>query len=218
MEPIHVIIAEDNLAYSEGIKALLEGEPGIRVTGMAGTGKMVLDLLSKTSADVVMMDIQMPEMDGIEATQKITAAYPAIKVIALTMLTAPQQLLAIMQAGAKGYLNKDSTAESITAAIYEVQQGNYTYCTSTTNRIAHLLAHSGLQLCSPLQQFDETERKIIQLICKDHENEAIEAMLFLTASTYHRYLKNIWQKMNVKGKAGLVIYAYRYGLDKELSS
>ena len=218
MEPLLLMIAEDNLAYAYGLKSVLENNEQFKVTGIAQNGKVLLEMLSEAPADIVMMDIQMPEMDGIEATQKITAAYPAIKVIALTMLTAPQQLLAIMQAGARGYLSKDSTAESIMAAIYEVQQGNYTYCSSTTNRIAHLLAHSGLQLCSPLQQFDETERKIIQLICKDHENVAIEAMLFLTASTYHRYLKNIWLKMNVKGKAGLVIYAYRYGLDKELSS
>ena len=212
MEPIHVIIAEDNFAYSEGIKALLEGEPGIRVAGMAGTGKMVLELLSKTRADVVMMDIQMPEMDGIEATHIITATYPTIKVIALTMLTAPHQLMAIMKAGARGYLSKETTREELTSSIYGVQAGEYIFCSTTSRRIAHLMAGSELMLWNELAQFEEIEINIIKLTCKELEPRAIAEKLFISTSTYHRYIKQIKEKLKVKGTAGIVGFALRKGI------
>jgi DNA-binding NarL/FixJ family response regulator len=180
MESIYVIIAEDNLAYSAGIKALLEDDAGIRVAGMASTGKMVLELLSNTRADVVMMDIQMPEMDGIKATQIITATYPAVKVIALTMLTAPQQLLAIMKAGARGYLSKDTTREELTSSIYGVQAGEYIFCSTTSKRIAHLMAGSELRLWNELAEFDDIEINIIKLTAKNgNPMPLLKTFLFL---------------------------------------
>ena len=216
MEPISIIIAEDNPTYTEGLRSVLQQYRKMKVAGIAQNGKILLDMLSDTVPDIVLMDIQMPEMDGIEATRMMQELFPGVKVIALTILSAPMPIVYIMRAGAWGYINKNSEGKELIRAIMSVHAGMRTFCPTTSNRVAHLMVNSELKLFNELTSFSDIEMKIIRLTCKEHKSKEIQQALFISPATYHRYIKTIKTKMNVRDTRGLTLYAMNYGLMEEV--
>lgn len=216
MEPISIIIAEDNPTYTEGLRSVLQQYRKMKVAGIAQNGKILLDMLSDTVPDIVLMDIQMPEMDGIEATRLMQEQFPGVKVIALTILSAPMPIVYIMRAGAWGYINKNSEGKELIRAIMSVHAGMRTFCPTTSNRVAHLMVNSELKLFNELTSFSDIEMKIIRLTCKEHKSKEIQQALFISPATYHRYIKTIKTKMNVRDTRGLTLYAMNYGLMEEV--
>ncbi len=217
MEPISIVIAEDNPTYTEGLRSVLQQYRKMKVVGTAQNGKILLDMLSDTVPDIVLMDIQMPEMDGIEATRMMHELFPGIKVIALTILSAPMPIVYIMRAGAWGYINKNSEGKELIKAIMSVHAGMRTFCPTTSNRVAHLMLNSELKLFNELTHFNEIEIKIIRLTCKEYKSKEIQQALFISPATYHRYIKRIKTKMNVRDTRGITLYAINYGLVEESS-
>lgn len=215
MEPISIIIAEDNPAYAEGLRSVLQQYSKMKVIGIAQNGKILLDMLPDTVPDIVLMDIQMPEMDGIEATRMMQELFPGVKVIALTILSAPMPIVYIMRAGAWGYINKNSEGKELIRAIMSVHAGLRTFCPTTSNRVAHLMVNSELKLFNELTAFSDIEMKIIRLTCKEHKSKEIQQALFISPATYHRYIKTIKTKMNVRDIRGITLYAMNYGLVEE---
>ena len=212
MEPITIIIAEDNLAYAEGLKSVLQQYRKVKVIGIAQNGKVLMDMLADRVPHIVLMDIQMPEMNGIEATRMMQELYPQVKVIALTILSAPMAIVYMLRAGAWGYINKNSEGRGLISAIMTVHAGMRTFCPTTTNRVAHLMVNSELKLFNELTHFNEIEMKMIRLTCKEYNSKEIQKTLFISSATYHRYIKNIKTKMNVRDIRGLTLYAMNYGL------
>ena len=184
----------------------------MEVIGIAQNGKILLDMLPDTVPDIVLMDIQMPEMDGIEATRMMQKIFPGVKVIALTILSAPMPIVYIMRAGAWGYINKNSEGKELIRAIMSVHAGMRTFCPTTSNRVAHLMVNSELKLFNELTAFSDIEMKIIRLTCKEHKSKDIQQALFISPATYHRYIKTIKTKMNVRDTRGITLYAMNYGL------
>ena len=215
MEPISIIIAEDNPAYAEGLRSVLQQYSKMKVIGIAQNGKILLDMLPDTVPDIVLMDIQMPEMDGIEATRIMQELYPQVKVIALTILSAPMAIVYMLRSGAWGYINKNSEGKELIRAIMSVHAGLRTFCPTTSNRVAHLMVNSELKLFNELTAFSDIEIKIIRLTCKEHKSKEIQQALFISPATYHRYIKTIKTKMNVRDTRGITLYAMNYGLVEE---
>lgn len=214
--PVSVLIADDLLMFREGLCLLLANRDDIRIAGEADNGLEAFRLAQELKPDVVITDIQMPEMNGIELTRELKALYPQLPVIALTMFKEDHLIVDMLEAGARGYLLKNANKEKLVEAIKSVHEGGWYYCDSTSLKLSKLIAGSkteGLALPEP-GKFTETEVQIIQLVCQQLTSKEIAARVFLGGRTVESYRHKIFEKMGVKNMAGLVIYAIRSGLFK----
>lgn len=211
---IQIIIADDHSIIRDGISALLKGEKQIEVAGTAANGREVIELLRTISADIVIMDINMPHCNGLEATKIITKEFPDVKVIALTMYDQSDSVKTMVEAGAWGYLFKDSTREELIDAIETVFKGRKYF----NNKIFELL----LMNSENATEENETEKSILtirekevlKLIAAEMTSQQIADKLFLSIKTVNAHRRNLIQKAGVKNTAGLVKYALEQGLIK----
>jgi DNA-binding NarL/FixJ family response regulator len=213
---IKIIIADDQRLVREGLKMYLQHEPGILIIGEAQNGREVLNLAGQEKPDVVITDIQMPEMDGIELTRELHAAYPEIKVIAVTVFRQDHLIVDMLEAGAKGYLLKDSEKEKLVEAIHAVYNNGRYFCESTDMKLIKKIAASeaALNPREPCASFSKIETDIIVLICQQLSSREIGNSLHLSPTTVENYRNRIYAKMAVKNVAGLVVYAVRHGMFK----
>lgn len=211
---IQIIIADDHSIIRDGISALLKGGKQIEVAGTAANGREVIELLRTISADIVIMDINMPHCNGLEATKIITKEFPDVKVIALTMYDQSDSVKTMVEAGAWGYLFKDSTREELIDAIETVFKGRKYF----NNKIFELL----LMNSENATEENETEKSILtirekevlKLIAAEMTSQQIADKLFLSIKTVNAHRRNLIQKAGVKNTAGLVKYALEQGLIK----
>lgn len=211
---IQIIIADDHSIIRDGISALLKGGKQIEVAGTAANGREVIELLRTISADIVIMDINMPHCNGLEATKIITKEFPEVKVIALTMYDQSDSVKTMVEAGAWGYLFKDSTREELIDAIETVFKGRKYF----NNKIFELL----LMNSENATEENETEKSILtirekevlKLIAAEMTSQQIADKLFLSIKTVNAHRRNLIQKAGVKNTAGLVKYALEQGLIK----
>ena len=213
---IKLIIAEDQALFRDGLRLLLQNEADISIIGEAANGQEVMDLLLKEQPDVIVTDIQMPEMDGVELTRELQGCYPEIKVIALTMYQEEYLIVDMLEAGAKGYLLKSSTKEKIVEAIHAVHANGRYFCESTSLKLMKKSAGSKIAMShkEDASKFTETEKQIIALVCQQFSSKEISGQMHLGLKTIESYRNKIFDKMGVKNMAGLVIYAIRAGLLK----
>jgi DNA-binding NarL/FixJ family response regulator len=213
---IQVIIADDQLLFRESLRMVLENAEGILIIGEAANGREVLDAVIRKKPDVIITDIQMPEMDGIELTTTLNGIYPEIKIIGLTMFEEDHLVVDMLEAGAKGYLMKDSGTHQLIEAIQVVHANGRYFCESTSMKLIKKIAGSKVHLSgeAAASQFTENEKKIIRLICLQKSNKEIAEELHLGVKTIESYRNKIFGKMGVKNMAGLVIYAIRAGIFK----
>jgi DNA-binding NarL/FixJ family response regulator len=212
METIRIILAEDNEVYFSGLKAILEETEGFRLCGAVRNGADLVDLLEQAEADVVVTDIQMPKLTGVQATQLISKRFPAVKVIALTLYREEHLILDMLEAGARGYLDKNTRIEHLVEAIRAVHAGDYYHCPGTTMRLSKMIASCRVRLGKEAAVFSPAELEMIGLICREYTTKQIASELFLSESTVDKYRKRIQQKMGVRGLAGIVVYAMQKGL------
>ncbi|MGN6400133.1 MAG: response regulator transcription factor [Flavisolibacter sp.] len=212
MERIRVVLAEDNEVYFSGLKTILEETGDLALCGAVRDGAALMELLAVVPVDVVVTDIQMPRLTGIAATKLISKAYPGVKVIALTMYNAEQLIIEMLEAGARGYLDKNTRIEHLIEAVRAVHAGAYYHCPSTTMRLSKMIAGSKVKLVRQAVVFTETELAMIRLICEEYANKEIAAKLFLSESRVDKYKKRIQEKMDVRSTAGIVVYAMQNGL------
>lgn len=214
---IRLVIADDHEIFRDGLALMLSKQQDIELIGQAGNGKQLISLVNELQPDVVMTDVKMPVMDGIEATRSLIAENPDLHLIALSMFDEENLIVDMLEAGAKGYLLKNADKQEILDAIHSVYQGKPYYCHHTTSKLASLISKSRFnpyKKKDPLV-FTDREKEIIRLICQQLTAQEIADKVFLSKRTVEGHRTRILEKMNVKNTAGVVIYALRYRLVTE---
>jgi DNA-binding NarL/FixJ family response regulator len=211
---IKLLIADDHEIFRDGFKLMLSKFEDIKLVGEADDGRELIALTKKLHPHVIITDIKMPIMDGIEATKAISELYPAIGIIGLSMYDEDDLIIEMLEAGAKGFLIKNAGKIEITEAIRTVHTGTPYYCKTTSYKLANRIARSNFNPYTKTikVEFTERELQIIQLVCKELNNKEIGDKLFLSARTVEGHRLRIFEKMEVKNTVGLVIYAMKNGL------
>jgi len=208
---INVILADDHPIYRDGIKSLLQSQAEMNLLGEARDGQELLELTRKWKPDVVLTDIIMPGMDGIEATKNIHREFPEIGIIALSIFNDDHFIVDMLKAGARGYLLKDSHKADIIDAIKTVHNHQSYYCRSTSSKLARLIATSAFNPVSKASNisFSKREKEVMVLLCKEYTSKEISDELNLSVRTVEGYRENILQKTESKNTVGIIIYALR---------
>lgn len=209
---IKVLVADDHKVVREGLRTLIEKQPGMEVIAEAENGRMALKLIKKLSPDIAIMDIAMPDLNGIEATRQIVAEAPGTKVIALSMHSDRQFVTRMMSAGASGYLLKDCAFEEVARAIRSVM-ARQTYLSP---EIVTIVVKAFLRRSEPsdsmLSVISPREREVLQLIAEGKTTKQIALRLHISAKTVDTHRRNIMDKLDIHSVAELTKYAIREGL------
>lgn len=213
MNSLRVLIADDHPVFRDGIRALLEATPGVAVVGEATTGHEAILLAQELNPDLILMDVQMPGLNGIDATRRIVAAQPHIRVLVVTMFEDDASVFAAMRAGARGYVLKDATKEELRRAILAVGNGEAIFSQAIATRLIAYFAAPRPPL--PETQFPELtgrEREILALMAAGESNSAIANQLDLSAKTVSNYVSNILNKLQAADRAEAIARARNAGL------
>jgi len=216
---IRVLIADDHGVVREGLRAVLGSEPDMEVVGEAATGKEVVERAAELRPDVILMDIQMPGMNGIEATRRIIEANQEIGVIILTMYEDDDSVFSAMRAGARGYVLKGAHPSEILKVLRAVADGEAYFGTEIAKRLMNFF--SAPKPASPEEAFPELssrEREILDLIAQGHSNAKIAARLFISPRTVSNHISHIFTKLQVADRAHAIIRAREEGLGREDTS
>ncbi len=210
MTNIKILLADDHKIVRDGIKLMLESQPGIEVVAEVSNGKEALEILNDTLIDLVVMDINMPEMDGITATKEIKEKYNNIKVLALTMSNDDLHIRQMIQAGASGYIMKSAGRNELKDAIMTIVNGKHYFSDEATHSIMmDLVKGKGKSSSSDLVHITDRELEILELIIKEFTNQEIAEKLFISSRTVDAHRRNLLQKTGARNTAGLVKYAFQ---------
>ncbi len=213
-KPLRIILADDHQIFREGLRTLLEKQPGTRVVGEAADGREAVRLTAERQPHLVIMDISMPVMNGIEASRQILADHPETLIVGLSMHADCRFVLETLKAGARGYLLKDSAFEELAAAIREVRLGRIYLSPAATD----LVVRDFLQREQPARApgafgvLSSREREVLQLIAEGRSTKEIAADLGISAKTVETHRKQIMHKLKLFSIAELTKYAIREGL------
>lgn len=210
MEQYSVILVDDHKLFREGLKLLLENLTYIKKVDEAGNGKEFLKLVEKYHPDIVFMDIEMPEMDGITATQQALKLFPDLNIIALSMYGDENYYSQMINAGAKGFILKNSGIQDVEAAIQTVISGNNYFSQEILNRLINGIG--GKSKTKKSNELSEREEEVLYHICKGSSNQEIANILYLSKRTVDKHRENILSKTNAKNTAGLVMFAVKNGI------
>ena len=211
---IRVVIADDHEIFRDGLALMLSKQKNIELVGQAENGRQLVDMVLTLLPDIILTDIKMPLMDGVEASRYIIQKIPDAKIIALSMFDEENLVIDMLEAGAKGYLLKNADKQEILEALATVNENNTYYCRLTTARLASMIVKSRFSDSKKLKpvEFNEREKEIIRYICQQDTAQQIADKLFLSKRTVEGYRTRILEKMNVKNTAGVVIYAMKHHL------
>jgi NarL family two-component system response regulator LiaR len=212
-KPIRLLIADDHHIVRKGIKVLLATEKDMLVVGEAENGAEAVEKAAALEPDVILMDIVMPEMDGIEATRKITAARPESRILVLTSFAADDKVFPAVKAGALGYLLKDSTPEQLLEAIRQVYRGEPSLEPAIARKVLQELSHPGGGAGKPTSEpLTEREMEVLRLIAQGMSNKEIAAKIFVAEWTVRSHVSNILGKLHLASRTQAALYALRAGL------
>ena len=210
-DPIRVLLADDQRVVREGLAMLLGLLPGIEVVGTAADGEEAVRLAVARAPDVILMDLRMPRVDGVEATRRIADARPQVRVIALTTYADEPTVLSALRAGARGYLTKDAGAEEIEAAITAVARGEAALDPAVQAHVLAGLAEGGGEQVLP-DGLTPREAEVLTLIADGLTNAQIAERLVVSQATVKSHVNRVFAKAGVRDRAQAVAYAYRNGL------
>lgn len=200
---IRIIIVDDHQPYIDAIKTILEEESSIKIVGEALQGKELLEILERVSADVILMDIRMPLLDGIEATRQVKRKYPHIKVLMLTMQNKKRYITTMIAAGADGYILKNSGKDELVKAIHAVYTGNIYYSSAVTGQVMESFRKK--KTSDSVQVVLTTrEKEVLKLLFQDLTAIEIARVLKISPHTVDAHRKNMLSKLNVRTTVGLV--------------
>ena len=212
---VRVLIVDDQAVVCEGLAAILSTDPEIEVVGLAGNGQEALDLVSQTGPDVVLMDLKMPVLNGVQATRRLRQAYPRVYVLVLTTYAADEWVFDAIRAGAAGYLLKDTRRDELIAAIKGTAEGR-SYLAPTIAGKVMQQAVAGPPAAAPDEPpgeaFTERELQILRLLAKGYRNPEIAQRLYLAQGTVRNYVSAIFQKLGVSDRTQAAVEALRRGL------
>jgi DNA-binding NarL/FixJ family response regulator len=222
---ISVLLADDQPLLRRGFRMILEAEPGLTVAGEAGDGAEAVELACRVRPDVVLMDIRMPGTDGIEATRRITAAEPGIRVLVLTTFDLDEYAFGALRAGASGFLLKDVRPHELVAAVRTVASGDAVVSPRVTRRLLEEYAQqlpvgpeSGGSDADPASRFPqlssltEREREVLAVVAQGLSNTEIAASLFVSETTVKSHVGRILAKLGLRDRVQIVVLAYESGL------
>ena len=213
MKPIRLLLADDHPVVRVGLRTLLEIEPDLRVVGEAGDGAEAVRLVEQLCPDVVIMDISMPEMDGLEATRRVRAISPGTHVLILTVHAQERYLFPVLKAGASGYVLKSTIDTELIEAIRTVARGEaFLYPSATRMVLEDYLAHLAGDERDAYEQLSEREREVLKLIALGHTAGEIAGQLSLSPKSVETYRARIMQKLDLHNTAEIVLYAVRKGI------
>ena len=212
---VRILIADDHELIRKGFAVLLKKQAGITIVGEAADGEELVALQNQLKAEIVITDIQMPVMNGIEATRQILAQYPETGIIALTMFNEDSMIIDMLEAGARGYLLKNTNREELAEAIHNVHQGGSYYCNDTSKKLTSLIAASKISyLKNDQPTLNSREIEIVKLICKEYSSKQIAAQLGYTTRTVENYREKILEKIGSKNMVGIAVYAIKNNIYK----
>ncbi len=220
---IRVLIADDQELIRESLKIILEVNSDIKVVGIAENGKKVLDLLQKTSADVILMDIRMPELDGVQCTKAVKEKFPDMKIIILTTFDDDEYVFYALKYGASGYLLKGCSVNELTSAIYTVMSGGSILNQGVITKVVKLFSQMAQTSIAPkidgrnVTILNRTERNIATLVGSGLSNKEIAEALFLSEGTVRNALSSALSKLNLRDRTQLAIWAVQTDLSNKAS-
>jgi len=211
VEVIKVLVADDQTLFRAGLARLLEESPELDVVGEAKDGQQAVEMVRRLRPDVVLMDLKMPGVDGVEATRKITAEHPEVKVLVLTTFDVDSYVLQALRVGASGYVLKESTPEAIVRSILTVMSGERVMATTVANRVLDLVSGN-----STNKEFYDgltmREIEILKMIAAGLANKQIGYRLEISEKTVRNHVTAIYGKLKIYDRAQAVLYAVRKGL------
>ncbi|NSW95784.1 MAG: response regulator transcription factor [Bacteroidales bacterium] len=207
MDKIRIIIADDHQLFRNGLRILLEAFPEFEVIAEASNGEEFLKVLMNTGADVALMDINMPEMDGIEATRKGLRLCPQLDIIALSMYGEEEYYYKMVDAGVKGFLLKDSDINEVKEAILTVKKGGSYFSQELLYHVIQKIKHRESE--SKSANLSRREKEILLKICEGLSNQQIADSLFISKRTVDKHRANLLSKTNSKNTASLILYAIK---------
>ncbi len=219
---IDILIVDDHKIIRDGIKALLRTSDDIRIVGECSDGSQVLDALNEhENVDIVLMDINMPEMNGLQATEAVLRDFPTVKVVALTMYNEDSYISKILNLGASGYILKNTGKQELLDALYKIKEGGNYFSEEVTQQMMSRFMNKKQKRESSrpseevLERLTEREKEVLRLISMEYTNHEIAEQLSVSSRTIDSHRRNLLQKLDVKNTAGLVRFALQNGLAED---
>jgi len=216
MQEINVFVVDDHQIFLDGIVSLLDDEPNIKIAGTAHNGKQAIERIKNLKVDVVLMDINMPEMDGLEATKQLKKTNPDLKILMLTMHSEPRFIKESLEIGAKGYVMKNISKDDLIKAIETVYQDKSFLDQDTQEKLINSISSGedddDRNYDELAAQITQRELEILQLIALGLTSQDIATKLFISKNTVETHRKNMLAKLNVNNTAALLKIAYKKGL------
>ena len=209
MKRIRILLADDHAVVRQGFKMILNAQADMEIVGEAGNGRQAVELAEQLRPDVVVMDVAMPELNGIEATRRLASSVPHARVVALSMHKDSVYVREILRAGARGYLLKDSGAADLVAAIRAVASGESYLSPAVSNAV---LDDYRRHVTNPIDLLTSREREVLQLLAEGRTNKEIAGVLNLSVYTVDAHRGRIMEKLNLHSISELVRFAVRNGL------
>ena len=213
MPPLRILLADDHPLFRHGLAALLKGTPDVEVVGEATTGEEAVTLANSLQPDLVLMDIRMPGVNGIEATRRILAARPATRILVVTMFEDDASVFTAMRAGARGYILKDADKDEMLRAIRAVGSGEAIFSPAIATRMIEFFAAPRPAAASDaFPDLTEREHEILDLMAQGMNNVEIAQRLVLSHATVRNYVSSIFSKLQVADRAQAIVRAREAGL------
>ena len=211
---VRVCLADDHAVVRDGLRMLLDAQPDIEVVGEASNGRDAIRLAKKLRPDMVILDVAMPELNGIEAAEKIHTLDPTIRIIILSMYSTKEHIFRALKAGASGYLLKESAASELLTAIRTVSGGRRYLSRKVSDEVVQGFLYPEVRegIETPLERLSSREREILQLVAEGKSSAEIGQTLFLSPKTVDTYRSRLMQKLGINDIAGLVRFAIQHGI------
>ncbi len=211
---VRIVLADDHTILREGLRALLSADPDFEIIGEAGNGREAVRCVEKLGPDLLLMDLSMPRMSGMDAISEIKKRYPETKIIALTVHKTEEYLLSTLQAGVDGYVLKDATHDELVMAIHNVMAGKPYLSPGISDKVieGYLEGKEGSLSVSSWQRLSQREREVLKLIAEGYKNKEIAEDLCISLKTVEKHRANLMKKLDLHNAAGLTVYAMKRGL------
>jgi DNA-binding NarL/FixJ family response regulator len=211
---LRIVLAEDHTILREGLRALLSADPAFKIVGEAQDGRDAVRCVEKLSPDLMLMDLSMPRMSGMDAIREIKKRFPETKVIALTVHKTEEYLLTTLQAGVDGYVLKDATHKELVMAINNVMEGKPYLSPGVSEKVieGYLEGKESSQAVSSWDTLSQREREVLKLIAEGFKNKEIAEELCISFKTVEKHRANLMKKLDLHNAAALTVYAVEKGL------
>lgn len=211
---VNIVLADDHTILREGLRALLSADSNFEIIGEAEDGRAAVRCVEKLGPDLLLMDLSMPRMSGMDAISEIKKRYPETKIIALTVHKTEEYLLSTLQAGVDGYVLKDATHDELVMAIHNVMAGKHYLSPGISEKVieGYLEGKEGNPTVSSWQKLSLREREVLKLIAEGYKNKEIAEDLCISLKTVEKHRANLMKKLDLHNAAGLTVYAVERGL------